>query len=84
MKIRCNDFIDELGNLLEDDVSPELRSHLEAHLAECKACSVVYDTTQKTITIVTDSESFDLPLGEWKAATGDIMAKIRKNGDPHQ
>lgn len=76
-KINCSDFVNELGNLLEEDVSPELRSHLEAHLAECKACSIVYDTTRKTITILTDSENFDLSADELKAGAEGIMAKIR-------
>lgn len=81
MKIRCTDFISELGDLLDEEVDAGLREHLEAHLAECKACSVVYNTTKKTITVTTDSESFDLPLNEWKAATSEIMAKIRRSGD---
>ena len=80
MKVQCTDFVHELGNLLDDEVGVELRMHLEAHLTECKACSVVYDTTKKTITILTDSESFDLKVDEWKSSTNDIMAKIRQTG----
>lgn len=82
MKIHCNDFVGEIGNLLDGEVNAELRAHLEAHLAECKACSVVFDTTKRTITIVTESESFDLSVDEWKATTDSVMETIRKKGAP--
>jgi hypothetical protein len=66
-----------MGNLLDDDVSPELRAHLESHLAECKTCGVLYDSTRKTIRILTETEAFELPAGRLASATSDIMARIR-------
>jgi hypothetical protein len=38
---------------------------------------VVYDSTRKTICIVTDSGSFDLPDAAAKPIRDKIMAKIR-------
>ncbi len=59
--IRCEDFITELGNLLDNEVAAEIREQLEAHLAHCKTCQVLYDSTRKTLRIVTDSGSFEYP-----------------------
>jgi hypothetical protein len=79
--INCSDFVAEMGHLLDEEVSPERRAHLLAHLAECKVCSVVYDSTRKTIRILTDS--FELSAGEVKSSTEGIMARIRAMRSPH-
>ena len=75
--ISCADFVAEMGNLLDDAVDPELRAHLEAHLATCKTCTVLYDSTRKTIRILADTEMFELSTGEIRSGTDNIMARIR-------
>jgi anti-sigma factor RsiW len=77
VKINCSDFVAEIGNLLDGEVSAEVRAHLEQHLAECKACTAVYDSTRKTLRIVSDSGSFELPKQFLKADAAAIMARIR-------
>ncbi len=76
-RVNCSDFVDEVGNLLDGEVSPEVRAHLEEHLAGCKACEVVYDSTRKTITIVSQAGSFDLTSDQVKSGTQSVMARIR-------
>lgn len=75
--ISCADFVAEIGNLLDGEVDPQLREHLEAHLATCKVCTVVLDSTRKTIRIVSDSATFELTPDELKVGTESVMAKIR-------
>jgi Putative zinc-finger len=75
--INCADFISELGNYLDDDVADEIRVQLEHHLAHCKICTVLVDSTRKTMKIVTDSGSFDLPQATFKPIAERIMARIR-------
>jgi hypothetical protein len=78
--IRCTDFLAEIGNYLEKDVAEELRLQLENHLAHCQTCQVIYDSARKTLQIVTDSGSFDLPEETFKPIAATIMARIR-SGD---
>jgi dihydroneopterin aldolase len=68
----------ELGNYLEDDVAADVRRHLESHLAHCRTCQVLYDSVRKTVKIVTDSGSFDLPETAARLIADKIMAKIRQ------
>jgi len=75
--ISCADFMAELGNYLDDQVAAEVRQQLENHLSHCQTCQVVVDSTRKTVTIVTDSGSFDLPETAMKPLTEQIMNKIR-------
>jgi anti-sigma factor RsiW len=75
--ISCSDFVAEIGNLLDGGIDPQLRAHLEAHLASCKVCTVVFDSTRKTIRIVSESATFELTPQELKSGTESVMAKIR-------
>ena len=42
-------------------LDPALRAEIEEHLAKCKNCRVVVDTTKKTIEIFCNSEPVPLP-----------------------
>lgn len=75
--ISCQDFITELGNLLDDDVAAEIREQLQAHLAHCNTCQVLYDSTRKTLRIVTESGSFDYPEPIAKPLVAKVMDRIR-------
>ena len=72
----------EFGNYLEGDLAADVRRQLESHLAHCRTCQVLYDSTRKTLQIVTDSGSFDLPETAGKLIADKIMARIRKASEP--
>jgi hypothetical protein len=76
--ISCADFMAEIGNYLEGDVADEVRVQLEHHVSRCQTCTVLVDSTRKTLKVVTDSGSFDLPEVAFKPITEKIMAKIRE------
>jgi len=79
--ITCEEFLAELGDYLEDQTALEVRQELELHLAYCRICQVIYDSTCKTVKIVTETGSFDLPQDVSEAITAKIMAKLRAAGD---
>ena len=76
--ISCQDFISELGNLLDDDVAVEVRESLQAHLAHCQSCQVLYDSTRKTLRIVTESGSFEYPEPIAEPLVTKIMDRIKR------
>jgi len=75
--ITCDEFFAEFGDYLEDQVSPEVRRELELHLAQCRACHVLYDSTRKTVKIVSESNSFELPQKVFDPIIDRVMAKLR-------
>ena len=75
--ITCEEFFVEFGDYLENQVSPEVRKELELHLSQCRACHVLYDSTCKTVKIVTESGSFDIPKSVSDAIIDRVMAKLR-------
>lgn len=79
--ISCHDFITELGSLLDNDVATEIRTQLESHLAHCNTCRVLYDSTRKTLSIVTDSGSFEYPEPIAEPLVSKIMERVRSGCD---
>ena len=79
--ISCADFMAEIANYLEGEVAADVRLQLENHLSHCQTCQVVLDSTRKTLKIVTDSGSFDLPETVFKPIAQRIMARIRAEKD---
>jgi len=75
--ITCEEFFAEFGDYLENRASPEVRKELEMHLSQCRACHVLYDSTCKTVKIVTESGSFDLPKGVSDPIIDRVMARLR-------
>ena len=75
--ITCEEFFVEFADYLENQVSPEVRQELELHLSQCRACHVLYDSTRKTVRIVSESNSFELPQDIFDPIIDRVMAKLR-------
>lgn len=75
--LSCTDVLAELAGYLEQELDPDVRRRLEAHLAHCSTCRVVYDSTRKTLRIVSDSGSFDLPVEVSEQTVQGILSRLR-------
>jgi anti-sigma factor RsiW len=58
----CKDVLANLSCYVDGEGSAELRRALEEHIARCRRCQVVFDTTAQMLKIVTDVEPFEVPL----------------------
>ena len=63
IEISCREVRRELSNYMEEDVSPQLRARLEAHLSHCNGCRAVYDGVRNILRLAGSGEIFELPLG---------------------
>jgi predicted anti-sigma-YlaC factor YlaD len=70
----CKEVLANLSNYVDGEVSAELRVALEEHIAKCRRCRVVFDTTGRALKIVLDVEPFEVPL----AVSGRLYARIEK------
>jgi hypothetical protein len=75
--ITCEEFFAEFADYLEDQVSPEVRQELELHLSQCRVCHVLYDSSRKTIKIVSESDSFELPQKVFDPIIDRVISKLR-------
>jgi len=63
VEISCLHVIRELSNYMVEDVTPELREQIVAHLPSCSHCTAVYDGLRNTLTLTGDGRAFALPAG---------------------
>lgn len=61
--LSCKRVLDELSNVIDDDISPELKRQVEDHLKGCRRCSILHDSLRKMLVIVADERRFEIPLG---------------------
>jgi anti-sigma factor RsiW len=72
--VHCKDVFENLSCYIDGDGSVELREALERHIAHCRRCSVVADTTKRTLRIVVDVKPFEVPLG----VSARLYARLEK------
>jgi hypothetical protein len=80
--IGCDKFLAHLGDYLEGELASEVREQLETHLAECRTCQVLLDSTSKAVKVVTESGSFTLPDSVAEPLLKKIMTRIRAEAPP--
>jgi len=59
--VTCTEFLALLDELIDDDVSAQMRSELQEHMQGCEHCEVTLSTTRKTIEIYRSHEVYELP-----------------------
>jgi anti-sigma factor RsiW len=79
----CEDVLAELSDYLDNELAEALRKQVEEHMAHCRTCSAVYDSTRKTLRIVTESSSFELSEDVSSRIAANIREKTRaKQANP--
>ena len=73
----CEDVLAELSDYLDDELTEVLRKQVEEHMLHCRTCRAIYDSTRKTLRIVTESGSFELSQDVSTRVASSIRAKIR-------
>jgi anti-sigma factor RsiW len=63
MVLNCRHVWDQISNYIDGTVPPELRNAVEEHLAHCRHCSAVLDSTRNILVLVADERTFELPIG---------------------
>jgi anti-sigma factor RsiW len=61
--INCRDVWQEISNYIDGDISSELREELELHLAHCRHCAALVDSTRNILILIADERVFSLPVG---------------------
>ncbi len=59
----CRQFLEELSNYLDGEVTAGIREAVQEHIAFCHKCEVIYNSTRRTLEIITDcgQQTYVLP-----------------------
>jgi len=63
MVLDCQHVWDQISNYIEGEVPEELREAIDAHLAHCRHCAAVLDSTRNILYLIADDRTFELPVG---------------------
>lgn len=74
----CTEFLAQLDDLIDDDVTARMRADLQEHMRGCEHCEVTLNTTRKTIEIYRSHEIYDLPSDLRERLHAAIMARCKK------
>ena len=74
----CTEFLAQLDELIDEEVTAKMRADLEDHLRGCDHCVVTLNTTRKTIEIYRSHEIYPLPPDLRERLHTAIMARCRK------
>jgi hypothetical protein len=76
--VTCTEFLSLLDDLIDDEVTTEMRADLQDHLRGCEHCEVTLSTTRKTIQIYRSHEIYEMPTGLRERLHTAIMARCKK------
>jgi len=63
MVLNCKHVWDQISAYIDGEVAPELREAIDRHLAHCRHCAAVLDSTRNILVLIADERTFDLPVG---------------------
>ena len=63
MRLDCKHVWAQVSEYIDGAVSAEMRQSIERHLAHCRHCAAIYDSTRNILTLVGDERTFELPVG---------------------
>ncbi|HEX2918682.1 MAG TPA: zf-HC2 domain-containing protein [Edaphobacter sp.] len=73
--MNCTDFLSQLTDYFDGQISPELLEEVRAHLAGCSHCEVVLNTTRRTIEVYRNNEIYDISEELQEKLHSAIMAR---------
>jgi hypothetical protein len=76
--VTCTEFLAQLDDLIDDEVTERMRADLQEHMRGCEHCEVTLNTTRKTIEIYRSHEIYDLPSDLRERLHSAIMARCKK------
>jgi hypothetical protein len=80
MILSCKEVWRAISDYIDNDISPALRRKMEAHLAQCRHCTALLDSTHNVIVLIADERVFTLPAGFSERLRKRIEAEIAGAG----
>jgi hypothetical protein len=63
MTLDCKHVWAQVSEYIDGSVPAEVRKDIERHLAGCRYCSAVFDSTRNILVLAADERTFELPVG---------------------
>ena len=77
MGLDCKHVWAEISNYIDGDVDPSVLAGVEEHLAHCRHCAAVLDSTRNILYLIADERTFALPFGFSDRLRARLESEIR-------
>jgi anti-sigma factor RsiW len=81
MVLDCKHVWKQISNYIDGTVPLELREQVETHLANCRHCAAVLDSTRNILVLVADERTFELPVGFSERLHERLQAELSTQSD---
>ncbi len=74
MARKCREYLSDLNDFLDGELSEELCKEIENHVGQCENCRIMIDTLKKTVSLCREGNSEKLPNSIENKLT-DLLSK---------
>jgi len=76
MVLSCKEVWRAISDYIDREVSQEIRREIEAHLAQCRHCTALVDSTRNIVILLADDRLFTVPVGFSERLRRRLAAEI--------
>jgi len=80
----CRQFLDELSDYLDNEATAGIREAVQEHIAFCHKCEVIYNSTRRTVEIVSEcgQQAYALPEDVSERLYTRLRARLKSGDKP--
>jgi anti-sigma factor RsiW len=78
MLLDCQHVWREISNYIDGDIEPSMRAGIEKHVAHCRHCAAILDSTRNIIYLIADKRTFALPAGFSERLRARLETELQK------
>ena len=82
MVLNCRHVWGQISDYIDSAVAPELRAAIEEHLAHCRHCAAVLDSTRNILVLIADDRTFEIPVGYSERLHARLQEEIAGSDKP--
>jgi anti-sigma factor RsiW len=82
MTLNCKHVWAQVSEYIDGSVAPEMKQAIEQHLAHCRHCSAVLDSTRNILVLIGDQRTFEVPVGFGERLHQRLQAAMDSAGSP--
>jgi anti-sigma factor RsiW len=78
MVLDCQHVWREISAYIDNDLDEAVRAEIEKHLAHCRHCAAIMDSTHNVLVLIADERTFSLPAGFGERLQARLQKEIER------
>jgi anti-sigma factor RsiW len=79
MVLDCKHVWREISDYIDGVLDPSVRASMEEHLAHCRHCAAILDSTHNILYLIADERTFTLPAGFSERLHARLASELEKS-----